>query len=153
MDHSGCSVDFGPLLGHKSGVVKEILFLGHKKAQIVLNHPVMETHLQVGERSNKNSWMAQNSAGTFLPLFRAGGRKMARCSLNLWRDRSDLRNIKHAPFSSVATSSGTCSARRCSCTCSSSRATRPTSSTCSTSATPTRRRCRLSRPASPTDTG
>ena len=62
-----CSVDYGPLLGHKSGVVKEILFLGHKKAQIVLNHPVMETHLQVGERSgglwsNKNTWMAENSS-------------------------------------------------------------------------------------------
>ena len=42
-----CSIDYGPLLGHKSGVVKEILFMGHKKAQIVLNHPVMETYLQV----------------------------------------------------------------------------------------------------------
>ncbi len=43
----GIRIDYGPLLGHKRGVVKEILSLGHKKAQIVLNHPVMETYLQV----------------------------------------------------------------------------------------------------------
>ena len=44
-----CRIDYGPLLGHKRGVVKEILFLGHKRAQIVLNHPLMESYLQVSE--------------------------------------------------------------------------------------------------------
>ena len=38
-------VDFGPIFKYKKGIVKDILSQGHKKAQLVLSHPVMETYL------------------------------------------------------------------------------------------------------------
>ena len=90
-----CSVDYGPLLGHKSGVVKEILFLGHKKAQIVLNHPVMETHLQVGERSGRKffQWLQESSA-----LYSAAALEGGRCA-KMGRDI-------HSTFDAIDLTSG-----------------------------------------------
>lgn len=43
----GVTIDFRQMFGHKDKVVKEILFHGHKKAQVVLSHPVFDSYLQV----------------------------------------------------------------------------------------------------------
>ena len=47
-------LNFDPIFSHKSSVIKEILFHGHKKAQLVFSHPLMESYLTLqNERLSK----------------------------------------------------------------------------------------------------
>lgn len=50
----GARIDFGPIFRHKKGLIKDILSHGHKRAQEVLNHPVIETFLYIQNKSKRN---------------------------------------------------------------------------------------------------